>query len=132
MQLVIDDVKFPIRAGGMTFVDFLNVYVDRLRFSTYLSPAELQNSKAADIVEFYEHNLRRETQNIHKVSANQPKSKDKHQARLEAVKSLLNHSEDKHLVNGVHMDAEHGLTTAEKLDQFLLLFITRTKNMLVN
>ena len=25
------------------------------------------------------------------------------------------------------MDAEHDLTTAEKLDQFLLLFITRTK-----
>ena len=127
MQLVIDDVKFPIRAGGMTFVDFLECLCRSSEIFNIPSPAELKNGKAANIVEFYEHNLRRETQNIHKVSANQPKSKDKHQARLEAVKSLLNHSEDKHLVNGVHMDAEHDLTTAEKLDQFLLLFITRVK-----
>ena len=61
MQLVIDDVKFPIRAGGMTFVDFLECLCRASELFDFPSKEELAESKCSDIAEHYEHTLRRET-----------------------------------------------------------------------
>ena len=66
MQLVIDDVKFPVRAGAMTFVDFLECLCRSSEIFHIPTTKELTDSKCSNILEFYEMNLRRETKNIHK------------------------------------------------------------------
>jgi hypothetical protein len=126
MQLVIDDVKYPVRAGAMTFVDFLECLCRSSEIFHIPSTKELEDSKCADVLEFYEMDLRRETKNIHKNTI--PVPNNKKLARLETVKNLLNHSDDKHLVNGVHIDRSHDLSTAKRLELFLTLFITRVKD----
>ena len=121
MQLVIDDVKFPVRAGGMTFVDFLECLCRASELFDFPSKEELAESKCSDIAEYYEHTLRRETKNIHKQASMNNLS------RLEMVKSMLNHTDHKHIVNGVHLDGDDGMSTADKLSSFLDLLLRRTQ-----
>ena len=117
MQLIIDDVKFPVRAGGMTFVDFLECLCRASELFDFPSKEELAESKCSDIAEYYEHTLRRETKNIHKQTS-------KNLTRLEMVKNMLNHTNHKHMVNGC-LDG----TTTCQVQRFIVIFnpLYRTK-----
>ena len=85
------------------------------------SKEELAESKCSDIAEYYEHTLRRETKNIHKQASMNNLS------RLEMVKSMLNHTDHKHIVNGVHLDGDGGMSNVDKLSSFLDLLLRRTQ-----